>query len=192
MAILWALAMLASGLFFYQIELKLWIVTGLYWIALYVAGLILLIVHVIYWTRNRYKIILFVRNILFLIAVGVGAHFLSVYSYDIFVHFKMPVYEEIVARESAQYIPGGATYKGVSFFTDFTDGKLRIAFPDGRGILDNWCGLVWDQSGLIGEAANFNDKSWEDPEFQKIKSLFGGDLIMMWHREGQWYFACFT
>jgi len=93
----------------------------------------------------------------------------------------MPVYTEIVQKVSTGEITEDGGYKGIGFDIEKdSDGVTRIAFPDGTGIIDNWCGLIWDPSGMISTVTNVS------------KKLFGGDLIGSKNLKGFWYISCFT
>jgi hypothetical protein len=71
---------------------------------------------------------------------------------------------------------------------------LRVAFPWPGGLLDNWCGVVYDPSGLVMKAKRFRPdlSNFGDPTLQDVKKLFGGDLRSCEPLGGPWYFCCFT
>jgi hypothetical protein len=71
---------------------------------------------------------------------------------------------------------------------------LRVAFPWPGGILDNWCGVVYDPSGLVMKAKRFQPdlSNFGDPTLQDVKKLFGGDMRSCEPLGGPWYFCCFT
>jgi hypothetical protein len=71
---------------------------------------------------------------------------------------------------------------------------LRVAFPWPGGILDNWCGVVYDPTGLVKKARLFKPDltNLGDPSLSDVRSLFGGDLCFCEPLGGDWYFCCFT
>lgn len=71
---------------------------------------------------------------------------------------------------------------------------LRVAFPWPGGLLDNWCGVVYDPSGLVLKARRFRPdlSNFGDPDLQDVRRLFGGDLRSCEPLGGGWYFCCFT
>ncbi len=93
----------------------------------------------------------------------------------------MPIYTEIIQNISNGGIIKSGVYKDVFFEIEkFPNNETRVAFPNGAGVIDNWCGVVWDPTGLVG---TINEKS---------KGFFGGDLIKVRHIKEFWYVACFT
>jgi hypothetical protein len=71
---------------------------------------------------------------------------------------------------------------------------LRVAFPSPGGMLDNWCGVVFDPSALVMRANDFRGdfSNWDDPKLAHVKKLFGGDLRSCRHLDGAYYYCCFT
>lgn len=71
---------------------------------------------------------------------------------------------------------------------------LRVAFPWPGGIVDNWCGVVFDPSGLVLKARQFKPdlSNFDDPALREVRRLFGGDLRSCKPLGGDWYFCCFT
>lgn len=70
---------------------------------------------------------------------------------------------------------------------------LRAVFPQ-WGIMDNWWGIIYDPSGFVEEANKFKSdwSNWDDPELQKVKKLFGGDMVKCDKLEEGWYLCSFT
>ncbi len=58
---------------------------------------------------------------------------------------------------------------------------LRVAFPWPGGLMDNWCGAVYDPSGEVVHA-----------EREHVRQLFGGTLLSCSGLERNWYLCCFT
>jgi hypothetical protein len=82
------------------------------------------------------------------------------------------------------------------------DGEL-YAFQHGFSLLDNWHGIVYDNTGILDQGIeiiknNMGDYS-SDPngyyykdEYQKIKKLFRGDIVWIEKIEENWYYCSFT
>lgn len=61
-------------------------------------------------------------------------------------------------------------------------------------ILDNWCGVVYDPSGLMLDAcrSRTGPSDLGGPALQEAKMLFGGVLCGCEPLGGDWYFCSFT
>ena len=69
------------------------------------------------------------------------------------------------------------------------------AFRYYSGMVDNWIGIIYDNSGLLENGIvilNNNDNYLELEEYSKIKKLFGGDLYSIKKLEENWYICHFT
>ncbi len=177
---IWAIVFLALSIFRYELSVNFWFLPDLLWLGLLVVGTVSLLVSTIISIKKKSLNTFYVYVLPILLICFLG-FFVARYSYDIFTYFKMPIYNEIVQKVSNGEFNKEGAYKGVGFEIEKSaDDKIRVAFPDGTGIIDNWCALVWDPSGLIGTV---NKES---------KGLFGGDLIGARHKSGPWYVACFT
>ena len=176
----WALLFLALCIFRYELSKDFWFIPDLFLLGLFFAGIILLIVSIILAIKRKSLHALHFRA-LPILAIGILGFFVARYSYDIFLYANMSTYEKIVQKVSTGEITKDGWYEGVSYEIEKSaDNKIRVAFPDGTGITDNWCGLVWDPSGLIGTVT------------EESKKLFGGDLTGSRHKTGPWYVVCFT
>jgi hypothetical protein len=104
-------------------------------------------------------------------------------------HAASPRYERVVADVLAGRDPGQET----SYIVDGGP-PVRVAFPLPGGILDNWCGVVYDPTGLVLKARRFKPdlSDLHDPGMADVSSLFGGDLCYCEPLGGDWYFCCFT
>jgi hypothetical protein len=104
-------------------------------------------------------------------------------------HALKPRYESVVAALADGRDPGIRVAHRVE-----QGPPLRVAFPWPGGILDNWCGVVYDPSGLVMKARPLKPdlSSLGAPDLQKVRALFGGDLFYCEPLGGNWYFCSFT
>jgi hypothetical protein len=67
----------------------------------------------------------------------------------------------------------------------------RVAFPWPGGVIDNWCGIIYDPSGVV---MSVNDlPSWSDRwRYDPATQLFGGDMTGCRVERQPYYFCCFT
>lgn len=73
------------------------------------------------------------------------------------------------------------SYKdGLAYIVD-KGPPLRVAFPWPGGILDNWCGAVYDPSGYVLNS-----------DLRDVRGLFGGDIVHCSALGGAWSLCCFT
>jgi hypothetical protein len=167
----------------------LWIL-GLLPIAAWgLAGLILLAVHVFrqpsqteqYWRR---------WNVLGLIAGFVlfapVASFGSVLVRHGRFRWHRSEYQRIVvAVEAGQPVQSGLPYE-----VDAGPPK-RIAFAWPGGIIDNWCGVVYDRTGGVLQV---NSLAPWSPQWRShsMTRLFGGDMTSCRQLDTQYYLCCFT
>ena len=71
---------------------------------------------------------------------------------------------------------------------------VRVAFFWFRGVTDNWVGLVFDPTGDVMKVNQLRAEKlkWNDPRFQGINMMFGGELYHAEHLSGPWYLCGFT
>ena len=71
---------------------------------------------------------------------------------------------------------------------------VRVAFRWSGGILDNWCGVVYDPSGLVLEVNQIDPdyRNRDDTRYRDARMLFGGDLLVAEPLGGPCYFCSFT
>jgi hypothetical protein len=113
-----------------------------------------------------------------------------------FAH-ERTVYDRVVARAQRETRRDGMsgssafhTGEGVPYMIDFGPPR-RVAFSYG-GLVDNWCGVVFDPTG---EVLKINDlppggsPGWRNHPMTK---LFGGDMTSCRPLESPYYFCCFT
>jgi hypothetical protein len=96
-------------------------------------------------------------------------------------------------KKSAPLKGGRHMYQSTPYIVE-PGPPLRVAFPRPGGILDNWCGIVYDPSGEVLKARQFKSdySNWDDPSLQHVKQLFGGDLKYSVHLRGHFYRCWFT
>jgi hypothetical protein len=69
--------------------------------------------------------------------------------------------------------------------------SLRVAFPWPGGILDDWCGVVHDPSGLLKKARLFKPdlSNLGDPDLHDVRRLFAGDDCYCEPLGDGWYYC---
>lgn len=73
------------------------------------------------------------------------------------------------------------------------DGEpLRVAFPWGTGLVDNWRAIVHDPTGVVLRAEDAWEADADDPEVRLARDLFGGHLVRCVHLSGPFYYCVFT
>lgn len=83
---------------------------------------------------------------------------------------------ELLSDAAAQ--PGYQTRRGVTFVADASPPK-RLAFVQPGGIIDNWEGIIYDPSGIVGAAQGWRYDRGQQ-EFTAppaVRGLFGGDIV---------------
>jgi len=109
----------------------------------------------------------------------------------IFARFQAlkPGYQKIVRAIEA----GEAPPRGYRCMVE-KGPPARVVFPWPGGMMDNWCGVVYDPSGLLREASRFKpDPAGRGaPAQREVWGWFGGDLFRCEPLGGDWYFCCFT
>lgn len=103
-------------------------------------------------------------------------------------------YDQVVARESATTPkPGFRESSGLRYVVDVGP-PTRIAFIWPGGIIDNWCGAIYDPTGVVMRSSDFNGdwSSWYDQVPSEVIRLFGGDLVHCEELDAPYYHCCFT
>jgi ABC-type transport system involved in multi-copper enzyme maturation permease subunit len=113
-----------------------------------------------------------------------------VYRRDSAFNWNLPIYEEIVAKaQSDKETMANGNYHGIYYEVEVNP-NVRVAFPLG-GILDNWEAIIYDPSGEVLQAKGFtNGGKFTAPD--KIKKIFGGDLVSCKAIYGNFYRCRFT
>lgn len=83
----------------------------------------------------------------------------------------------------------GTTRDGIRYVVDARP-TLRIAFPIGDGILDNWTAIVRDPSGELGKLQRMN-RPFEGPG-DPLQMLFGGFIVYVRDLGGGYFYCAFT
>ena len=111
-----------------------------------------------------------------------------------FYQFK-PTYSEIVDKLNLEKMPDEGRHREINYKSE-TDPVFRVSFSWG-GIIDNWCGIVYDPSGKIMRC-NESDPRFpdqgpkDDEELNKIRIIFGGVLYKAEKLSDHWYLCWFT
>jgi hypothetical protein len=70
---------------------------------------------------------------------------------------------------------------------------LRVAFPTGGGLADNWAGVVYDPTGLARTARGWRDgKAGQYTVAPEAREWFGGDIVSCRHIVDHYYNCSFT
>jgi hypothetical protein len=79
-------------------------------------------------------------------------------------------------------------------FNDVRNDNGLYAFKYFPGIIDNWIGIVFDNTGILDKGIEIINKNYfyEVREYENIKKLFGGDIIYIKKLEENWYLCTFT
>ena len=107
------------------------------------------------------------------------------------VHFALnrPSYDRVVSglqRGAISRRQAGPDRHDPEFHVD--DGPpLRVTFPTASGMPDNWAAVVYDPTGSVRQARGFG-KATPD----RVRYLFGGDLVACWHLSGSYYMCGFS
>jgi hypothetical protein len=112
---------------------------------------------------------------------------------------ERPRYEKVILalqdsiRTTGQPASGRHEHEGVRYLVN-SGPPLRLAFPWPGGIIDNWCGAVYDPTGAVLKANNFTGEwsKWEEQVAPEIKGMFGGDLLGCSELKPPFYHCCFT
>jgi len=103
-------------------------------------------------------------------------------------------YEPLVfeMRSAPEATTGWVDARGVAYRLDLGP-PVRIAFLWPGGVLDNWCGAVFDPSGAVGTLVA-TDPAVSDPGAGRgaLAYLFGGDLVGCSELDAPYYACCFT
>jgi hypothetical protein len=112
---------------------------------------------------------------------------------------ERPRYEKVISTLNDSIVttghPAGGRhdYEGLAYVVE-SGPPLRLAFPWPGGMLDNWCGAVYDPTSAVLKANNFTGdwSKWDDQVPLEIKRMFGGDLLHCSELKSPFYHCCFT
>jgi hypothetical protein len=112
---------------------------------------------------------------------------------------ERPRYQKVISmlqdsiRTTGFPAAGRHDYEGLVYVVH-SGRPLRLAFPWPGGIIDNWCGAVYDPTSAVLMANNFTGDwaKWEEQVDPEIKGMFGGDLVHCSELKSPFYHCCFT
>ena len=113
------------------------------------------------------------------------------------IRFKTerPYYERFIAELPEGTAPRGWQSGSVGEYIIDSGPPVRVAFlwPPGR-FIDNWCGAIYDPTGVVMQANQFNGDwaSWQEQVPWSVVYLFGGKMKGCHHLGGHYYRCCFT
>ena len=98
-------------------------------------------------------------------------------------------YDRVVAAEIAKPSGGRPTTRSDHIVDEGP--PIRVAFPWPGGIFDNWCGVVYDPTGVV---MNVNGTQLGTDEWRSspITRLFGGDMTECRRLSATYFKCCFT
>ena len=105
-----------------------------------------------------------------------------------------PFYDQVV-RQTLD--PSGSQRPGSSGLISYEvdpGPPVRIVFPHFGGIVDNWEGTIYDPTDAVAAAQGWTFRSGKQ-EFTappRIRSLFGGDVVVCSRLQGHYYRCAFT
>lgn len=102
-------------------------------------------------------------------------------------------YESLVARRPPPDGRLGAIQyaDGLEFIVD-PGPPWRVAFPWPGGIIDNWCGAVFDPTGRVVPSKDGVGGGPRSTVPEDLFKLFGGDLVSCRSLSPPYYLCCFT
>lgn len=194
-SLIWLVLLLFSICFGDELFAALWVLVGVWWLALYAAGATLavwalvLLVKAHPSRRPGFAIPLLVPITAFLLQCLVGTGWVFALRFS----FSRPRYEAAVARIQAAAPAQRDKVAGRDYNVD-PGPPLRVAFVQPGSVLDNYSAIVYDPTGLVMKANQFKGdwSNWNDPKLAHVKKLFGGDLVWAEHLGGPWYRCGFT
>jgi hypothetical protein len=158
---------------------ELWIFGDIFLAILLLINIIITIYLVI-----KYRNILLLSNIF----VSILSIIIFVNSIDDKIALNIELYKAKTNLEKMKE-NNDIVFKNVS-----TDSGL-YAFTYVTGVTDNWAAIVYDDTGFLDKGIiiiNNNKSYYYSDEYDKIKKLFGGDIINIVKIEKNWYLCCFT
>ncbi|MBW3625153.1 MAG: hypothetical protein KY468_17285 [Armatimonadetes bacterium] len=189
----WLVLLLLSLFFQSEIGGLLSILIFLWWLALLIAGIVLVIRSVsLLFTQPR-KVAPAVSLLIPLLAAGfvwMGGGF---WLFTVRARLKADHYEPMVAQFRG-YREKGREYIGGQECMINPGPPLRVAFVQPGGFSDNYWAIVYDPTGMVMKA----EATWEaqhfsnDPNLPSTLGLFEEPMIGAVHLKGPWYLCRFT
>ena len=181
----WALLALVLDVFWIDLYDRLFVPALLLPFALWV-GLAGLVGFLVFRGSSRASVALLVAIVAVGVAqvtlggkVGIAARFYSL----------RPKYQAVVDALEA----GVAPMPGLPHHLE-KGPPIRVAFPWPGGLGDNWCGVVFDPSGMVMKVGDSGQSPTrpDDPALQQVRMWFGGVMIRCEPLGGPWYYCRFT
>ena len=71
---------------------------------------------------------------------------------------------------------------------------LRVGFRLPGAFLNDWTGVVYDETGFVMKSNLFlaDGSNWDEPGLQKVKKLFGGNMQGCLKLRKNWYLCNFS
>lgn len=194
----WFLSGVLLAFFNRPFEDKLWVLTGVVYLAFVLAGIVLLGAASVstYRKRSVFAFSAIVGFLLFGSILFFASPSISSAGDDLVVRYRFrrnaAEYDRIVAqaRDGALAAPQGEM-NGVHYVID-NGPPIRVAFPQPGGLLDNWEGIVYDPTGEVLKARGWAVDGTTFSAPSEIVGLFGGDIVTCSHLNGNYYRCRFT
>ncbi len=187
---------LAIGLLLNIFRFELFVLVFVFSFFWYLGGGVLGVVFIkLFWNRYGPALALAIPVIYILAGFLVWFYGVTV-AYKIRFEFQRSSYEEVVKElysDREQF--GSERFYYGNILGEIDPGPpLRVVFPWPGGILDNWCGVVYDPTDKVKEINSLkSDRSNQgDPKLQDVMFLFGGTMYRANPLGGHWYLCWFT
>jgi hypothetical protein len=187
-------AALTVAAFFSPLGEYLWLLSGLIPLLLAAASIGCILFAIANWASQR-RLVFLVGALMFA-ALSIFLKLNPNFTRDVRFALHRASYEEKVRIILQTKAEGRDIDKlKISDLAYIDDGPpVRVSFFWFRGVTDNWVGLVFDPSGDVMKVNQLRaeKRKWDDPKFQGISMLFGGELYHAEHLSGHWYLCGFT
>ncbi len=195
---IWFVLTIFFGIFEFDISSKLFILSDIYKIFISFVGIVLFIISVLQLKKHKMA-----KNITkFQVIIIIGILHLNIIpwfeiSEQIKLSIMLPKYKSIISlisngtNLSITEKNGVSEINGIQFIRGYGE---QVAFLWFSGVTDNWIGIVYDPTASVENANKFKSdwSNWNDPNLEKVKEMFGGDLNKSILIEKNWYKCIFT
>ena len=198
--VIWFVVGIGVALVTSVLDIYFWMLGYLPLLIWYLAGAVLIAISLFQCIRSSNRGVLagIVGLNLLVVAVGFGLSIPLVRGGDrLFevIHFSLNLksYETTVA-EIVRNPPSDSGYiEHLGAVVDVGP-PVRVAFKLPGGLIDNWCGIIYDDTGLVLRSNSFdgNWESWEQQVPSNVRKLFGGDLLWCQEKTEGFFKCCFT